>query len=249
MTFTENKFKSLKPQHQHKTLAEILRGVYERLLNKEAIDQDLEDYNQLQEWLGKASLVNDIKSIADRYHWHLKHGCVSLKEHNFLPRVEKGDKEQGKPPLTTSIYLDNLRSAHNVGSILRCVEALSLGSVYFSPSTPYVDTKKVHDTSMGSHDWVWTFQDVPLENLPRPIIALETCPDAFDLDDFIFPEVFTLVVGNEEYGCSKETLQLADVIVKVPLYGRKNSLNVANAFAITAATIRRQNKQKSETSQ
>ena len=41
-------------------------------------------------------------------------------------------------------------------------------------------------------------------------------------------------VGNEEYGCSKELLQEADMIINIPLRGVKNSLNVAQSFAVAA---------------
>jgi tRNA G18 (ribose-2'-O)-methylase SpoU len=60
------------------------------------------------------------------------------------------------------------------------------------------------------------------------------------LSDFIFPASFTLILGNEEYGISNESLKLADYIVEIPLFGAKNSLNVACAFAIAASQIRRQ---------
>ncbi|MCE2983540.1 MAG: TrmH family RNA methyltransferase, partial [Parachlamydia sp.] len=90
--------------------------------------------------------------------------------------------------------------------------------------------------------WVSCFKEIPLSQLKKPIIALETATGAHNLYDFSFPSSFTLVVGNEEYGCSDETLHLADEWVEIPLRGRKNSLNVANAFAIAAGEIARQKK-------
>lgn len=69
---------------------------------------------------------------------------------------------------------------------------------------------------------------------------METAAEAIPITDFEFPETFTLVIGNEEYGCSDAILAQADYVIKIPLRGRKNSLNVANAFAIAAAEISRQ---------
>jgi tRNA G18 (ribose-2'-O)-methylase SpoU len=78
-----------------------------------------------------------------------------------------------------------------------------------------------------------------LIDLPRPIIALETSDEAAPIDGFDFPPSFSLVLGNEEYGVSDEALTLAESLVEIPLLGTKNSLNVACAFAIAAAAIRK----------
>ena len=57
---------------------------------------------------------------------------------------------------------------------------------------------------------------------------------------FTSPESFTLILGNEEYGLSDEWLEACDHIVTIPMYGFKNSLNVASAYSIAAYEIRRQ---------
>ena len=89
-------------------------------------------------------------------------------------------------------------------------------------------------TAMGAAALVPCFRNVLLNDLPRPIIALDTSDEAISLNDFIFPASFTLVLGNEEYGISDAALRLADILVEIPLFGVKNSLNVACAFAIAA---------------
>ena len=171
----------------------------------------------------------------------MKHAQVSHKEHNLLPHVRRFDKQEKTLDfLPIAVYLDNLRSAHNVGSIVRTVEAFSLGSIHFSPQTPFIDQKQVQNTSMGAYQWVKCFENASLLNLPKPLIALETCRESTPLAQFRFPIEFTLAMGNEEYGCSPETLKAADFLVEIPLFGRKNSLNVANALAIVAAEIRKQ---------
>lgn len=183
---------------------------------------------------------NGAETIADRFHHHLKIAGQSRKEHRLLPFIKQGDATTATPSLPIAIYLDNVRSAHNVGSILRTVEAFALGEVFFSEGMVPPDHKQVQDAAMGAAEWVRCTQNTPLESLPGPIIALETGQDAVPIHAFTFPESFTLVVGNEEYGCSESTLRLADHIIKIPLFGRKNSLNVANAFAIAAGAIRGQ---------
>ncbi len=239
--FTRIKFQALPFRRKHKKCAELLRRLYVNLLAQKEWAHDWEVYQQLLAWMHEAIPENPtIKSVADRCHWHQKQAQVCQKEHRLLPSVRQTDRAQGAAPWPIAIYLDRLRSAHNIGSIVRTVEAFALGSIYFSAETPFITHKQVQDTSMGSHQWVSCHQGSELSSLPRPIIALETSNEALPLHSFIFPSAFTLVVGNEEYGCSDETLKLADNLVEIPLRGRKNSLNVANAFAIAAWEINRQ---------
>lgn len=235
--FTKKKFLQLDLKQRHKKCAELLRIRYEEK------STDLGQYNELLEWMYYNPYVHtDFKALADRYHWHLQQAGLSLKEHNLLPSLRTGDRTAKLTFPNVAIYLDHVRSAYNVGSILRTVEALRIGKVYFSEKTPFIDNEKVHRTAMGAAEIVPCFQNVPLSSLPRPIIALDTSDAAIDVAEFVFPESFTLILGNEEYGISNESLSQVDHIIEVPLFGAKNSLNVACAFAIAAAKIRTQSK-------
>lgn len=231
---TEKKFLSLTVSQQHKLQANLLRKIYSNLSAVHLI----KEHQTYTTWQSLPPLTTySPKTISDRYHEHILHTNTP----SLLPPVRTKDRLHPKaPPLPISIYLDNIRSGHNVGSILRTIEAFSLGSVCFSEKTPFIDNKKVVDTAMGAEKWVNCQKTSLLSALPTPLIALETSDHAIPLQDFIFPSTFTLAIGNEEYGCSDEVLSLATHIVEIPLWGRKNSLNVANAFAIVAASIRNQ---------
>lgn len=241
--FNKRKFLSLEYKQQHKKCAELLKYVYEYVLKNECYDASFEHYNELQTWLELPILTShDLKDIADKYHWHLKQAEVSFREHNLLTEIHHHDRPAPlQEPLPIAIYLDKIRSAHNVGSIIRTTETLAIGSLYFSENMAFKDNKQVADAAMGTEQWVACHQNISLEELPRPIIALETADNAINIYDFVFPKAFTLVLGNEEYGCSNKSLQMADYILKIPAIGKKNSLNVANAFAIAAGEIFRQN--------
>jgi tRNA(Leu) C34 or U34 (ribose-2'-O)-methylase TrmL len=238
--FTKYKFLRLEPRLQHKTCAMLLREIYESLLENKTPIQLLERYHSWIDWMRLGSLKSpSLSSAADRYHWHLKKADIVLKEHNLLPPIRRGDREAKLPFGTCAIYLDNLRSAYNVGSILRTTEALRLGSVCYAKTTPDPTNPKVAKTSMGSSDIV-PVSEMEIEQLPRPIIVLDTATEAVSVNDFIFPGSFTLVLGNEEAGVSDTILQIADYFVDIPLFGKKNSINVACAFGICAQEIRRQ---------
>lgn len=242
--YTKRKFLSLAIQKQHKCCSEILRFIYE---SPKECSLNWETYLQLLNWMDEPlPLKFSIKIIADRYHHHLKKALISKREHHLLPSIRQGDRLQGEEPWPIAIYLDGIRSAHNVGSMIRTTEAFALGKLYFSPSTPSEKHKQVKDAAMGSEQWVSCSHSVPLSALPQPIIAMETSKEAISLFDFIFPDSFTLVMGNEEVGCSDEAIALSDYLIEIPLRGRKNSLNVANAFAIAAGEISRQNQKKAQ---
>ncbi len=237
--FTRQKFLSLPIEQQHKKCSELLRRLYEVLLKKELLE--MTEYAELCGWMniGDATPKNG-EDIANAYHGHLKAAKTHLKEHSLLPSIRQQDRTCAEPAWPIAIYLDHIRSAHNVGSIVRTTEALSLGKLYFSKQTPFIDNKQVKDTSMGAEEWVECHKEATLEDLPKPVIVMETSEQAIPLYDFVFPQSFTLILGNEEYGCSTESLLQADHLIEIPLRGRKNSLNVANAFAIAAAEISRQ---------
>lgn len=234
--FEQRKFSSLPKVQQHKKCAELLRFLYE---TKQI--HLLYQYNDLANWMGEnpPSNLHEWKVLSDQYHYHLRQANQSLKEHRLLPKIRKGDQiAKNTEPLPILIYLDQIRSAHNVGSILRTAEAFSLGTVHFSNQTPFADHKQVQDAAMGAEAWVSCKKGIIWSECPRPIIALETSAQATTIYNYSFPKSFTLILGNEEYGCSDESLREADHLLEIPLFGRKNSLNVANAFAIAASLIR-----------
>lgn len=235
LLFQEGKFLSLPIESQHKKCAEWLRSAYEALLSRDSIKPFLETYQIFINWMGldlKNELI-DLEDLSDRYHFHLRAAFQSLKEHHLLPQVTNKDKAAALKKLPFFVYLDNLRSAFNVGSVIRTAESIGFQKVFFSENTPFIDNPKVKKSAKEAENWILS-EKAGLKDLPKPLIALETTPNGIPLSEFIFPETFTLALGNEEYGCSKEVLKAADILITIPLQGYKNSINVAAAFAIAA---------------
>ncbi len=228
MTFTKEKFLSLSCRKQHKHAGRHLHSLYEQKLPLDP------HYRAMENWLELPLLEESREEICDRFHLHMREAAISFQEHNL--DVKRLDILSDTPYLPIAIYLEELRSAFNIGNILRTVEAFRLGTVFFSENTPFIDNPKVEKTAMGVAHTVPT-QRGDLNSLPRPLIALETVEGAPSLYDFEFPDSFSLLLGNEEYGLKTKTLEAADHIVQIPLVGSKNSLNVATAFAIAAANI------------
>jgi len=227
--FTIAKFAAFSLEKKHKKALEWLKISFEK--NSSNL---FSHYLEISGWLNLPEISLEHEIVSERFHYHLKQSHIGLSEHNFL--TNQVDTPSTVPYLPITIYLDNLRSAANIGNIVRTTEAFRLGSLYFTPNMAQIDHPKVISTSMGCSSSVPT-----TTKLHNPLIALETSDDAKDIFSFKFPKKFTLILGNEEYGISKGLLDQADEIISIPLVGSKNSLNVSNAFSIAAGLIRSQN--------
>lgn len=144
----------------------------------------------------------------------------------------------GRFPLT--LVLDNIRSAHNVGSLLRAAEAARVESVHLCGITPAPPHASVLKTALGAAEYV------PHERSPSTLAtvrglqargvavwAAETCPGrSVDLREAALPQPLALVLGNELIGVDTQVLDACDGVVSIPMFGVKNSINVATAGAI-----------------
>lgn len=174
----------------------------------------------------------------------------ALRDDEFL--ITDTDKDQSpheKGPLL--VIADNIRSAFNVGAILRTSECFSVEAVWLSGYTATPDEEKTSRTSMGTEEHVqWRsvskVHDALTEakTLGYQIIALETAEHAQNLDEFQWPEKSALLIGNERFGIEADLLTKADHVLRIPLFGKKNSLNVGIALGIALADWRRQRPEK-----
>lgn len=222
--FTENKFLSLKESTRHARAADLCC----ELLSGYSVG-DVSAYNQIARWMNLEPIEPKPAQIQDRFHFHRN---LSGKG-GALPFVYCEDNAHAAPFLPIAIYLDRLRSKHNIGSIIRTTEALRCGHIHV-PTMP----TGIGKTAMGCEEHTPVIETRSIDDLPRPLILLEKADGATSLEEFTFPPPpFTLAVGNEELGCSPELLEKADHIISIRLWGRKNSLNVAVAYAIAAQAI------------
>lgn len=151
------------------------------------------------------------------------------------------------PRMPVHIILDNLRSAFNVGSIIRTADCVLAEKIYFCGYTAHPPNKKLEKTSLGALPFVpWEHRESAVEtvhalkNQNIPVIALETTNLSQSIWEFEFPLPVALVMGNEALGVSRSVLKLADAVVEIPMLGYKNSINVAAASGIASYEIQRQ---------
>jgi len=146
------------------------------------------------------------------------------------------------PPHPLVVVAHDLRSAYNVGSVFRTADAAGLRHVYLTGFTPTPEHRGVRKTALGAEEAVpWSHHADPLALVRQlktggtTIVALERAEGAVGLEDVgagHFP--LALVLGNEVAGVAPALLDAADLVLALPQYGVKSSLNVAVAFGVAA---------------
>jgi TrmH family RNA methyltransferase len=137
------------------------------------------------------------------------------------------------------VYLEEIRSPFNVGSIFRSCEAFGVSELLLSPATASPLHPRAVKSARGAVS-VLPWRVAGLEELAalenrEGIFALEL--GGAPLQQFRFPRRGTMLVGSEELGLSPECLALAEGgRVSVPMAGAKRSLNVAVAAGIVLQT-------------
>lgn len=153
----------------------------------------------------------------------------------------------------------DIRSTHNVGSLLRTAEGLGVNKVYFTGYTPYPRsvndgrlphladkmTRQITKTALGAEQMVeWEHQpDVKklmsdLKKREFTICALEQGQGSIALSEFKPNSDVALLLGREVEGVDSEFLKLCDLYLEIPMFGKKESFNVVQAAAMALYQIR-----------
>jgi 23S rRNA (guanosine2251-2'-O)-methyltransferase len=145
-----------------------------------------------------------------------------------------------------AVLVDNIRSAWNVGSILRSADGFGFTHAYLCGITPTPENEAVTKTSLGAEDFVtWSYHKDAiklvkgLKKTGWKVLALEEHERAHSIASQTGNlDINTvLMIGNEVTGVDPELLELADEIYFIPMRGQKRSFNVANAFSIAAYAL------------
>ena len=151
-------------------------------------------------------------------------GRVDVETYKTLP----------KSPVV--VILDNIRSAHNVGSFFRTCDAFRIEHLYLCGITAQPPHREITKTAIGATSSVdWTYaQDIvevvkDLKAQEYEIIGVEQTSSSISLSEMPIDATkkYTLIFGNEVQGLSDSVLSLLDQAVEIPQYGTKHSLNVA----------------------
>lgn len=151
-------------------------------------------------------------------------GRVSAEEYKSLP-------ESG-----VVVVLDNVRSAHNVGSAFRTADSFKADKVWLCGICAVPPSAEIHKSALGAEDSVaWEHVDNTMDAVARlkeegyTIVSIEQTVGSVILDAFR-PEKgrrYALVFGNEVSGVGQDVVDASDFSLEVPQFGTKHSLNVS----------------------
>jgi len=140
------------------------------------------------------------------------------------------------------VVVDDIRSGHNVGSVFRTADGAGLAGVYVTGYSATPGHREVEKVALGAGDLLPWSRDADvtavlarLRGEGYTIAALELTPASIPVEAVTlehFP--MALVLGNEVTGVKPAVLEAADIVIGLPQYGKKESLNVSVAFAVAA---------------
>lgn len=143
-------------------------------------------------------------------------------------------KRAEKCPLV--MVLDNVRSLHNVGSVLRTADAFRIEAVYLCGITATPPQPEIHKTALGAEDAVtWHYYADTLECV-RALeaegyitLAVEQVEGSHKLGSYRMEKGkrYALVMGNEVKGVRQDVVDACQGALEIPQFGTKHSLNVS----------------------
>ncbi len=148
----------------------------------------------------------------------------------------------------------NIRSTHNVGSLLRTADGLGVSRVILSGYTPFPRlhlgeprlphladkiSRQINKTALGAENFVpWQHTEDIEQAFTKlradgfTIVAVEQSANSIKLPDYQPPAKLALLVGREVEGVEPEVLAACDLALEIPMFGQKESFNVVQAAAI-----------------
>ena len=212
---------------------------------------------QIGDWLKSSELIEAIfssegvctrlfKEVNLFYYELAGYANMPVSEHHFhIKTQDEPEREPDRFPCVA--VLDNLRSAFNVGTIFRTADGFAAESLLLTGITPGADNKKVQKTSMGAWEYMpWEREESALKALKAlkgrgyAVYALETVEGSESVFDSRLQFPMAVLLGNEEFGVLEDALAMADGILRIPMYGKKNSFNVGVSFGMLLYEARKQ---------
>jgi tRNA G18 (ribose-2'-O)-methylase SpoU len=149
-------------------------------------------------------------------------------------------------PLPVSVLLENVRSLYNVGAFFRTADAVCLEKLYLTGITGHPPQNMITKTALGAEEtvpWIHTWETEEILRTLRAgdyeLVAVETSAHAVDLFEWQPRFPVCVMFGHETDGLTGRAAAMADTHIRIPMLGRKHSLNVASAGAVVLYEILR----------
>ncbi len=149
------------------------------------------------------------------------------------------------PRMPLTVIADNFRSAINVGTLFRVSDCFGVQDAILCGYTPDPEDGRAKQAALGAEAWVPYSRERrtldAVRNLQArgiKVIALETVEGAPTLETWQWEFPCAIALGSERFGLDADVVQACDHVMRIPMYGRKNSLNVVMAFTLVAHAAR-----------
>lgn len=169
--------------------------------------------------------------VKDRKLLSIEMGRVSPDEYKELPQIG------------VVVVLDNIRSAHNVGSAFRTCDSFKIDKLWLCGICAVPPSAEIHKSALGAEDSVpWEHSDSTpdvvshLRSLGYEIVSVEQTVNSVSLEKFS-PEFaegkkYALIFGNEVDGVDQAVVDASDMSLEIPQFGTKHSLNVSVSVGV-----------------
>jgi len=173
-------------------------------------------------------------------------GVIALKQDFKFSSLDEILSESKKTSLPLILILDEIQDPHNAGAILRSAECCGVNGIILTKHNSATITSTVTKTSAGATEHLKICQ---VNNLSQTIDELKekgfwivgsSLENAKNYTEVDYNIPIALIVGNEEKGIRKLTASKCDFLVKIPMTGKIQSLNVSVATGILLFEILRQ---------
>ncbi|MCR4844776.1 MAG: RNA methyltransferase [Bacteroidales bacterium] len=146
-----------------------------------------------------------------------------------------------RPESGVVLVLDNIRSAHNVGSAFRTADAFGVDKIYLGGICPVPPSPELRKVALGAEEVVPFAHISDVVDLVHrlqadgyTVIAVEQTVNSVKLDRFRREpgKKYALVFGNEVEGVQQEVVDACDFALEIPQQGTKHSLNVSVSIGV-----------------
>jgi 23S rRNA (guanosine2251-2'-O)-methyltransferase len=146
-------------------------------------------------------------------------------------------RQADKTPLV--VVLDNVRSMHNVGSVLRTADGFRVQKVCLCGITGRPPHPEIHKTALGAEDSVeWEYFTSTAECVSQlksagfVVVSAEQVEGSVSMLEWNERRPTAVVLGNEVKGVAQEVVDQSDYCLEIPQFGTKHSFNVSCAAAM-----------------
>lgn len=207
---------------------EIYEGIKEDKLNlirKKASDRNI----RLQFIKKKLENSQGVVAYVSSYDYYREIG-------EFLEKIAAKEKD-------IILILDGVQDPRNFGAIIRSAEIFGISGIIIPEKNSVKINETVVKTSTGAIEYVDIVKVVNISDTIRSLKKLgywvygAEGDGSKNYNEEKYPNKTVIVLGSEGFGIRKKVKENCDILIKIPMYGKINSLNVSVAGGIILSEV------------